>query len=335
MKPLLLTAGWRLVLIAFLTLALLGLPVPVRADDRLPATSGWPLAGTPRVTREFDPPLTRWGPGHRGVDLAARPGQSVLAASSGVVSFAGSVAGKGVVTIDHGGGLSTTYESIRPRVSVGAAVATGDVIGVIRGGTHCGSCLHWGLRLGKTYLDPLTLVRRRDGSLRLVSSSRRGAVQREAAARALAEAAAESMGIVGAPAGTPGAHGFARPVPGAITSPFGRRFHPVLHIWKLHDGTDFGASCGTPIRAPYDGRVSRTYFNPGYGNRLLLDHGRVDGHEVVTAYNHATGYVVRGGDQVRRGQVIGHVGSTGYSTGCHLHLMVWLDGGLADPMSWF
>ncbi len=124
-------------------------------------------------------------------------------------------------------------------------------------------------------------------------------------------------------------------MPGGITSPFGRRFHPVLKIWKLHDGTDFGAGCGTAIRAPYDGRVSRAYYNAGYGNRLLVDHGSVDGHRVVTAFNHATRYVVGTGERVRRGQVVGFVGSTGYSTGCHLHLMLWLDGHLVDPMSWF
>jgi murein DD-endopeptidase MepM/ murein hydrolase activator NlpD len=138
----------------------------------------------------------------------------------------------------------------------------------------------------------------------------------------------------GPPGGPPDRHGFARPVPGAITSPYGMRVHPVLHVRKLHDGTDFGAACGTPIRAPYAGTVTGASSNAGYGNRLFLDHGTVDGHRVRTAYNHALRYVVGPGRHVRQGQLLGYVGSTGFSTGCHLHLMLWLDGRMVDPMSW-
>jgi murein DD-endopeptidase MepM/ murein hydrolase activator NlpD len=130
-------------------------------------------------------------------------------------------------------------------------------------------------------------------------------------------------------------HGFDYPVSAPITSPYGMRFHPVLHYWKLHDGTDFGAGCGAAIRAPYKGRVEERYYNSGYGNRLIIDHGEVDGRYVTTAYNHAIRYTVSVGERVDQGEVIGYVGSTGYSTGCHLHLMVWLDGDLKNPMSWF
>lgn len=119
-----------------------------------------------------------------------------------------------------------------------------------------------------------------------------------------------------------------------MTSAYGLRFHPLLKMWKLHDGTDFGAACGTPIRAPYAGVVTRAYFSPAYGNRLFLRHGSVSGVRVQTAFNHASRYLVRPGQRVSRGQVIGTVGSTGLSTGCHLHLMVWLDGRLSNPMSW-
>ena len=130
-------------------------------------------------------------------------------------------------------------------------------------------------------------------------------------------------------------HGFAFPVPAHITSPFGMRFHPVLRYWKLHDGTDFGAGCGTPIRAPRAGRVAERYYNAGYGNRLMIDHGYLGGRYVTTGYNHASRYIVRVGQRVQKGQVIGYVGSTGFSTGCHLHLMVWLNGRLRNPMTWF
>lgn len=129
---------------------------------------------------------------------------------------------------------------------------------------------------------------------------------------------------------------FLRPVDGRITSPYGMRLHPVLGYWKLHDGTDFGASCDTPIRAAQDGVVAERYYNSGYGNRLMIDHGRFDGKYVTTGYNHASRYVVGVGQKVSRGQVIGYVGSTGYSTGCHLHLMVWENGSVVDPMArWF
>jgi murein DD-endopeptidase MepM/ murein hydrolase activator NlpD len=130
-------------------------------------------------------------------------------------------------------------------------------------------------------------------------------------------------------------HGFSFPVPAHITSPFGMRFHPVLRYWKLHDGTDFGAACGTPIRAPRAGRVAERYYNAGYGNRLMIDHGYRGGRYVTTGYNHASRYIVRVGQRVQKGQVIGYVGSTGFSTGCHLHLMVWLNGRIRNPMTWF
>ncbi len=130
-------------------------------------------------------------------------------------------------------------------------------------------------------------------------------------------------------------HGFSYPVPARITSPFGMRFHPILRYWKLHDGTDFGAGCGTPIRAPRGGRVAERYYNIGYGKRLMIDHGYVGGKYVTTGYNHASRYIVGVGQRVHKGQVIGYVGSTGFSTGCHLHLMVWLNGRLRNPMTWF
>ena len=130
-------------------------------------------------------------------------------------------------------------------------------------------------------------------------------------------------------------HGFIYPVSAPITSSYGMRLHPVTGVYKLHDGTDFGAGCGSPIRAAYAGRVAERYYNAGYGNRLMIDHGTVDGRYVTTGYNHAIRYTVSVGQRVSRGQVVGYVGTTGYSTGCHLHLMVWLGGGVTNPMSWY
>ncbi len=162
----------------------------------------------------------------------------------------------------------------------------------------------------------------------------RAAAQARAAARA--RSAARTRGRQHAAWAAPASHhGFIYPAQGPITSPFGMRMHPILHVWKLHDGTDFGVGCGAPIYAPYPGRVVERYYNVGYGNRLIIDHGRVDGHYITTAMNHAVRYTVGVGAHVRKGQVIGYVGETGYATGCHLHLMVWEDGNLINPMTWY
>jgi murein DD-endopeptidase MepM/ murein hydrolase activator NlpD len=133
--------------------------------DRVPpgAAYRWPLAGTPTVVVPFNPPAQPWLPGHRGVDLASTPGADVFAAGAGTVAFAGTVAGVGVVSVDHAGGLRTTYEPVRPIVRRGQPVAAGTVIGVLLAGhpscpVGIAACLHWGLRRGDTYLDPLLLL---------------------------------------------------------------------------------------------------------------------------------------------------------------------------------
>ncbi|WP_344806121.1 M23 family metallopeptidase [Microlunatus ginsengisoli] len=327
----------RTILIAAVlaTVVLLGGGPPAAAEPRLPSPAQWPLAGAVRLLAGFDPPGQTWGAGHRGIDLAASPGQPVLAAADGSVSYAGRLAGRGVVVVDHGG-VRTTYEPVDPLVAVGERVAAGAVLGRIGRGGHCAqTCLHWGLKDGERYLDPLLLIPGGGGgTLRLLPADQ-VAVARKRAAERKREAAEAGAAVARIADVAPGKHSFGRPVPGGITSPFGMRLHPVLHVWKLHDGTDFGAACGTPIRAPYPGRVASVGFNRGYGNRLMLDHGVVDGHRVRTGYNHAIRYVVTPGTEVRRGQLLGYVGSTGYATGCHLHLMLWLDERLANPMVWF
>lgn len=125
----------------------------------------WPFP-EPRVERGFEPPPQPWAAGHRGVDLVGEAGQEVVATGPGVVSFAGSVAGKGVVSVllDDSGDppLRTTYEPVRPEVGAGERVSAGQVVGTLRARpTHCGErpCLHWGLRRGERYLDPLSLLR--------------------------------------------------------------------------------------------------------------------------------------------------------------------------------
>jgi murein DD-endopeptidase MepM/ murein hydrolase activator NlpD len=121
----------------------------------------WPLAGPHVVSRGFDPPATPYGPGHRGADLPATPGQAVRAAGAGRISYAGLLAGRGVVVVVHGE-LRTTYEPVTATVRVGQQVAAGQVIGTLNAG-HAGctpACLHWGLLRGTVYLDPVRLVSR-------------------------------------------------------------------------------------------------------------------------------------------------------------------------------
>jgi murein DD-endopeptidase MepM/ murein hydrolase activator NlpD len=130
------------------------------ADASPSAGFVWPLTPRPAVAAAYDPPEHDWLPGHRGVDLAGTSGQPVLAAGDGTVVFAGTVAGKPVVSLDHPNGLRTTYEPVTAAVSVGARVRSGVRIGVLEPG-HTGCvdvCLHWGVRRGREYLDPLRLV---------------------------------------------------------------------------------------------------------------------------------------------------------------------------------
>lgn len=126
--------------------------------------AGWrPPLSPPLVVRAgFQAPAGPYGPGHRGVDLAAGPAAQVTAAGAGVVVFAGRVAGRGVVSVQHPGGLRTTYEPVSALVTRGTRVVAGAPLGLLAAvGGHCavGSCLHWGVRRGQAYLDPLALIR--------------------------------------------------------------------------------------------------------------------------------------------------------------------------------
>jgi murein DD-endopeptidase MepM/ murein hydrolase activator NlpD len=113
------------------------------------------------VVRLFDPPPQPWLAGHRGVDLAAPVSTEIDAAGSGTVVYAGRLAGRGVVSVAHAGGLRTTYEPVSSPLTVGDLVAGGQRIGTLESG-HAGcpapACLHWGLLRGEQYLDPLALL---------------------------------------------------------------------------------------------------------------------------------------------------------------------------------
>lgn len=287
--------------------------------DAQPSLAVIPVQG--EISRAFDPPEQTWLPGHRGVDIVAQPGQNVVAALDGVVSFAGLVAGRPVISINHGD-KTTTYEPVQSLVTPGQSVQAGQVIGTVVAG-HLGctaaACLHWGLKQGDSYLDPLSLLP--TGSIRLVSADALEAVRTRAAelTRRVLSGQVSAAGLI-------------MPVTGVISDEYGMRLHPIEGVWKFHDGLDLAADCGSVIVAAAAGKVTESSFSPGYGNRLVIDHGLVAGHALITSYNHAQGYAVGVGDQVQQGQVIGWVGSTGESTGCHLHLQAWVDGTLSDPL---
>lgn len=120
----------------------------------------WPLAPRPAVLARFRPPSTAYGPGHRGVDLAALPGATVHAVSAGRVSFSGVIGGKPTVAVTHADGVRSTYEPVTAGVVSGDEVEMGQPIGiVVATGSHCpAACLHLGAVRGTTYLDPLLLL---------------------------------------------------------------------------------------------------------------------------------------------------------------------------------
>jgi murein DD-endopeptidase MepM/ murein hydrolase activator NlpD len=123
--------------------------------------------------------------------------------------------------------------------------------------------------------------------------------------------------------------GLQQPVPGRITSGYGYRTHPILGYRRFHRGLDIGAGHGTPILATTDGQVARAGWGGGYGNVVELRHGG----GLATRYGHMSRISVSAGQRVRQGQVIGYVGSTGLSTGPHLHYEMFRNGQLVDPRS--
>jgi murein DD-endopeptidase MepM/ murein hydrolase activator NlpD len=135
---------------------------PARGDS---TRLDWPLRPRPAVVRTFDAPAPDWNRGHRGVDLAGKPGQPVYAVGAGTVVYAGMLAGRQVVSLAHPGGLHTSYEPVQARVQVGQLLTAGTVIGELLAG-HPGcpaaACLHWGAMWGSAaradYVDPLGLL---------------------------------------------------------------------------------------------------------------------------------------------------------------------------------
>ena len=116
-----------------------------------------------------------------------------------------------------------------------------------------------------------------------------------------------------------------------VTDAYGMRNNPFTGAYSFHDALDMAAPCGTSIVSPANGFVIDYYWASGYGNRMIVDHGLIDGHHVVTSFNHLSAGVAKPSSSVVQGQVIALVGTTGASTGCHLHYMVWIDGKTVNP----
>lgn len=122
---------------------------------------------------------------------------------------------------------------------------------------------------------------------------------------------------------------FAWPTPGyyTITSPYGMRFHPIIKVYRKHSGMDIGAPTGSYAIAANDGIVTTSTYSYSYGNMIMIDHGG----GVVTLYAHGSELLAKVGDVVKRGDAIMKVGSTGWSTGPHLHFEIRINGATIDP----
>jgi murein DD-endopeptidase MepM/ murein hydrolase activator NlpD len=116
-----------------------------------------------------------------------------------------------------------------------------------------------------------------------------------------------------------------------MTSPFGFRVNPVTgYAGEMHTGQDYGAACGSPVYSAAGGTVTEAGWAGGYGNRVVVDHG----NGLKTTYNHLTSISAKTGDKVSRGDLLAQSGTTGNSTGCHLHFEVVVNGDMVDPKGW-
>jgi murein DD-endopeptidase MepM/ murein hydrolase activator NlpD len=129
---------------------------------------------------------------------------------------------------------------------------------------------------------------------------------------------------------------FLWPTEGSVSkgNGFGMRYHPIYHYYRMHDGMDIGGECGQPIYAAQSGEVVKADsggYNGGSGNNVRIDHGDINGVNVMTGYLHMDKIAVTVGQLVDKGEYIGTVGKTGLATGCHLHLSLYKDGKGSDP----
>ncbi|MGL5830414.1 MAG: peptidoglycan DD-metalloendopeptidase family protein, partial [Angustibacter sp.] len=158
--------------------------------------------------------------------------------------------------------------------------------------------------------------------------------ERAEARRRTESSGSSGSGSTGSGSTAGGSGALTMPVPGApVTSEFGMRYHPIWHTYRLHSGMDLGIACGTPVRATAAGSVISSGWSDSYGNRIMVSHGQVRGVSLTSTYSHLTS-ITRSSGSVARGEVIGYSGTTGWSTGCHLHFEIYADGTPVNPRSW-
>lgn len=196
----------------------------------------------------------------------------------------------------------------------------------------------------------LSEMERESARLAAVLRARAEAARKAAAAaaeraRAAAAAAAAARAKANSGAGSADRGGSSRPAAPsggplgwplaafAVTSEFGYRVHPISGVSRLHAGIDIASTCGSPVYAAASGTIVSAGWAGGYGNRVVVDHGVMRGVGLATSYNHMQSIAVRGGS-VSRGQLIGYEGTTGYSTGCHVHFEVYENGTPVNPRGW-
>jgi murein DD-endopeptidase MepM/ murein hydrolase activator NlpD len=289
-------------------LLMLNLGLPMQAHGQ-PTDRFWPVLG--EVTRGFNPPANNYGIGHRGIDIASPAGSTVRSAADGTVSWVGTIAGVPMLTVTHADGLRSTYQPVTASVAKGDTVVAGQPIGTLQAGHSVPDCLHLGLRSGEQYLDPVEWLggSRADSKIRLLASDTKLPVLKKGSSALGSQAAG------------------AWPVGGRVTSEYGNRIHPISGVYRFHQGIDIGANCGTPVASPWDGNVSRVTADGSRGNWIEVVHN----NGITSQYLHLSKQSVAVGDQIAGGQIIGLVGTTGSSTGCHLHFQTYLNGELTNP----
>jgi len=189
---------------------------------------------------------------------------------------------------------------------------------------------------GRAERDVAALVDQRQQALRVAQQERAATLAQYQELLAESARVAAEIRALAAGGGPIIRRGVTLPMPvnGWKSSDFGMRFHPIYHEWRMHTGVDLSAPGGAPIWAVAAGKVFRAGWNGGYGNFTCIYHGTYEGKGFASCYAHQSTILVRVNQQVRAGQVIGRVGTTGTSTGNHLHFEIRLNGDPVDPWPW-
>ena len=165
---------------------------------------------------------------------------------------------------------------------------------------------------------------------KMIREAQEAARKKKEAAAAAAAANNNTSSSNTSTSGSNQSSGYLRPVAGRISSPFGNRIHPVTGKPSFHGGVDFAASYGTGIKATRAGEIIVKTYNSSYGNYIIIDHG----NGIASLYAHMSGFNVSIGQEVSQGSIIGFIGSTGSSTGPHLHFEIRVNGTRVNPMNY-